>query len=100
MMAFSSTSTVPKRVLSKVSWVGMGRRAPRGEGVSRSLIGSAEEIHERRLHDVRAGAQGGLVRRLLRVHLDQGPAHVDVLRLGELRHGGELELGQARLRAL
>src|SRR5919198_438840 len=94
--ASAAISSVPKRELSTVR-VDMEKRLlkvtdERGRPSSRL----AEEIHERALHEARAGAQRGLVGGLLRVEVDEGLGDVGVLGAGELLGRGLLELGQPR----
>src|SRR4051812_33012832 len=89
MTASASTSTVPKRVLWKVTMDMEG---------SSLWIGSAEEVQEGGLQDVGPHLEGGLVGGLLRVELDQRLRDVSVLRVGELRDRGLLDLRHAAQR--
>src|SRR5215210_7410253 len=90
MTAESSTSTRPKRVLSK----------QKGMGTVSLVSGLAQEVHERRLDDARPGLERGLVGGLLGVELDQRLRDVDVLGLRELGEHAALQLGEAAERPL
>src|SRR4051794_5231172 len=101
MTSSAGISSVPKREESmvRVDMLGKGLLEG-GENGSEASIGSAEEIHERRLDDVRAGLQRGLVGGALRVELDQGLREVSVLGLRELVGQGARDLVDARLRGV
>src|SRR3954451_4617071 len=56
---------------------------------------SAQEVHQRRLHDVRRGLERRLVGGLLGAEVDHRLGDVDVLGLGELARRRLLEVAEA-----
>src|SRR3954470_18289263 len=61
---------------------------------------SAQEVHQRALHDVRARLERRLVGGLLGAEVDHRLGDVDVLGVGELLARGLLELPEPRLRGV
>src|ERR1700754_265020 len=100
MTSSDGISRTPKRdesmVTEDIAWGDSWRETEAYLSTYRLL----EEIHERRLHDVRAGPQRGLVGGVLRVEVDQGLGEVGVLGVRELFGDGEADVVQARARGV
>src|ERR1700754_5248588 len=100
MTSSDGISRTPKRdesmVTEDIAWGDSWRETEADLRTYRLL----EEIHERRLHDVRAGPQRGLVGRALRVEVDHRLGDVGVLGVRELLGHGALDLVQTRGRGL